>query len=393
LNKLEFYKEVCRQYLIINDDSYIDVVFGVFFANRLDSNPVWLYLIGSPSSGKTEVAASTGGKFIDGKLVLSDSDLVIMRDTLTIHSLISGYIPKDGKKGPELSLLPLLDGKILIIKDFTLMLQMRREVLHEILGQLRAAYDGNLVRSMGTETKGFDAKFGIIACVTADIDQHRAILAALGERFLSFRLPPCSDYEGKKRSMKATDGQLTSEQRLDLAVAAHNLINSNPKIPTITTPFRRKLVNMAAVVARARTEVRRDRYTKEPDLPDPEVPVRISKQLVDLALGITMARNKHAVGQSEIDLVSRVALHAVSPKRLLLFTALLNHYPEEVSAVDIAEEIRFKEGTVALWLDDLYLLELVDRRTAYKPIGETKRLTKCHFWKIRDAKTLKQVII
>ena len=88
------------------------------------------------------------------------------------------------------SLLPKLDGKVLVIKDFTALLNMPREARQQILGDLRDAYDGNAAKAFGThvETRRYTSKFGIMAAVTGAIDKHAAVMQQLGERFLKLRL-------------------------------------------------------------------------------------------------------------------------------------------------------------------------------------------------------------
>jgi len=396
MNRLDNFKQVCHKYLIIHDDTYIDLIWGVYFANFLDSSPVWLYLIGPAGSGKTEIVQSLGGYFDENdNLIHDDSPYVVMRDTLTVNSLISGYTPDDKrskKVKKDYSLMPLLDGKLFIIKDFTLMLKMRHDTFHEILGQLRAAYDGYLDRQVGQGKKSAIAKFGLIACVTSEIDHHRHLLTSLGERCLSYRMPTITKHEARKRGMKATDGHLTSVQQTELARAAQVLMQTDPTVPTITSDQRRQIVNIAAIIAKARTEIRRNPKTKEPDLPEIEVPTRLSKQLVDLCLGVTMARNKRKVTRDEVTLIQKTALHSITPKRYILFKALLKHYPDDVSCADLADELKFSPSAVDIWLDDLYLLDLVQRRSIIKTITGTKRTTEAHLWQLSDARTLKKVI-
>jgi predicted transcriptional regulator len=318
-----------------------------------------------------------------------------MRDTLTVNSLLSGYTPDDKRSKrnkKDYSLMPHLDGKLFIIKDFTLMLKMRHDTFHEILGQLRAAYDGYLDRQVGQGHKSAVAKFGLIACVTSEIDQHRHLLTSLGERCLSYRMPTVSQHEARKRSMKATDGHLSSDQKYQLAAAAQELMLTNPTIPTITADQRRQIVNIAAIIAKARTEVRRNPKTKEPDIPEVEVPTRLSKQLVDLCLGITMSRNKRKVSKDEITLIQKTALHSITPKRYRLFKELLKHYPDDISCTDLSESLKFSTSAVDIWLHDLWLLNLVKRREIVKFIGETKRATTCHLWQLSDARMLKKIV-
>ena len=117
MNELDRFKRICRRYLVINDTPYTAIIFGTIIANRLDSKPVWLYIVGAPGSGKTEILQS---------LILSDE--VILRDTVTRPSLIPGYMDKKTKR--DESLIPQLNGKNLIITDFTTILQMNYKNLN-----------------------------------------------------------------------------------------------------------------------------------------------------------------------------------------------------------------------------------------------------------------------
>lgn len=91
--RLQKFKDVCHQWLIIEDDSYIDVIFGAICANQLDTKPIWLYVIGPPSSGKTEVLRACEGH-----------SLIYPLSTLTSHTLVSGKVLEPGE--PDPSLLP-----------------------------------------------------------------------------------------------------------------------------------------------------------------------------------------------------------------------------------------------------------------------------------------------
>ncbi|HPS55665.1 MAG TPA: hypothetical protein PLP05_08705, partial [Sedimentisphaerales bacterium] len=241
---LEKFKKVCHKYLVIGNDEYIDVIFGVIFANRLDSKPVWLYLVSSPSSGKTEIVQS-----------LSSSPVIYSLSHLTANTLISGKILKEGEKDP--SLLPKLDGKTLIIKDLTALLSGRRETLMEIMGQLRDAYDGTAKKVFGTgkETE-YKSKFGVIAAVTNIIDKHSGILAALGERFITYRCPTPSEEEQRKRCFVASHNTKVRQQEQEMSEAANAVLsNNNTKIPELSDSFIEKIIDVASFVAKARCSV------------------------------------------------------------------------------------------------------------------------------------------
>lgn len=53
-------KKVAKKWLHLKDDILIDIVAGVYIANQLDTDPLWMILIGPPSSAKTEILRSLG---------------------------------------------------------------------------------------------------------------------------------------------------------------------------------------------------------------------------------------------------------------------------------------------------------------------------------------------
>ena len=89
----------------------ITIAFAVCMANRLEGDPVWLFFVGPPGSMKSELLMS-----------LSDHTTVYATTSLTTKTLISGA-PTFSAKDP--SLIPQLNGKILICKDFTSILTMQ----------------------------------------------------------------------------------------------------------------------------------------------------------------------------------------------------------------------------------------------------------------------------
>jgi hypothetical protein len=86
------------------------------------------------------VDASGGGK-TELLSALQKRPSAYFLSSLPEKTLISGYRdPKHKDRDP--SLLPQLDGKVLVIKDLSPLLSMRRESRNQILGDLRDAYDG-----------------------------------------------------------------------------------------------------------------------------------------------------------------------------------------------------------------------------------------------------------
>ena len=127
--KLADVKRVVNKWLYLEDPYIIDVILSVYVANRIEGDPVWMMLIGPPSSAKTELLRSFDGH--ENAYFLS---------SLTPSTLVSGMPQKKNMEDP--SLLLKLDDKLLVVKDFTSILSMRSESQQEIIAQLREIYDG-----------------------------------------------------------------------------------------------------------------------------------------------------------------------------------------------------------------------------------------------------------
>ena len=372
--RLDAFKQELHKWLHIEDDSYVDIVFGVAFANRLDAKPVWTYVVAPSGGGKTEVVQAWDGH-----------PSIYLLSHLTPHTLISGQIVDERK--PDPSLLPKLDGKVLVVKDFTRLLTGKYDAVKEVMGQLRDIYDGSAREAFGTgKDKEYSARFGLVAAVTGVIDKHVRLLAPLGERFVICRLPETTREERKARTTEAAQNRPVSEQEAALKKAAHHVLDLDSKPATMPDDFIGVLVDVADFVAVARTPVSRDGYTKTIEhSPEPEYGTRIVKQLVCLAQGIAMARQRDAVTTDEIKLVCKVALDCIPPGRLKLLQALAEHDPQRVNTSTLAEELSLPASTLTYWLDDLYALKLVGRRTV-KPSG--------YSWKLKDvyAKLLRRLL-
>ena len=74
---------------------------------------------------------------------------------------MSGLTEKDpntGERIPYAGILQDLDGKTVIIKDFTTILNSSEETKTEIYGQLRSIYDGFYEKAFGTMRKKVSIK-------------------------------------------------------------------------------------------------------------------------------------------------------------------------------------------------------------------------------------------
>src|SRR5262249_43375261 len=99
---------VYDKWLILPDKTPVYAVLGTVAANLLPGAPVWLGVIGPPSSAKTELLNSVSGL-----------PHVVQAATLSIAGLLSGTSKKQYDKGAKGGLLRQLgDFGIIALKDF-----------------------------------------------------------------------------------------------------------------------------------------------------------------------------------------------------------------------------------------------------------------------------------
>ena len=349
-------KETISQWLYLDagEDVVVDVILGTMVANRFQGDPVWLFIVGPPGSIKTEILRT-----------LSEWRESYMLSTLTASTLISGYVSRSGE---DPSLLPKLNGLVLIIKDFTAILDLPREARQQILGDLRDAYDGQMAKAFGSEagTRSYVSKFGLLAAVTPAIDRQWAVAQQLGERFLKMRIP-ATDTRGRIQRALANSGR-EDRMREALSAAMEGVLlgcdvgeESAIKVSAVILD---SLIDLADCLAVLRSAVSRDGYSKVVEYtPEPEVGTRLVKQFTKLARGIAAVRAKTCVEDEEFRLVRRIARETLPSKRCALVRMMYNLCDRGfLSTQAIADAMDFPTESIKLALEDLHLLGVVDRQ-------------------------------
>jgi hypothetical protein len=167
--------------LYMPDPTVLYVVAGAMAANRLDGDPVWLLVVGPPSSGKTEVLSSMSGL-----------ENVHPAATLTEGALLSGTAQRDHAQDAKGGLLREIgEYGIVLAKDFGSVLSINRDTRSQMLAALREIYDGSWTRRVGVDggkVLHWEGKIGLIGGCTPAFDRHHAVIAAMGDRFVLFRL-------------------------------------------------------------------------------------------------------------------------------------------------------------------------------------------------------------
>jgi hypothetical protein len=327
----------------------IDIALAVLVANRMDADPLWLFLVAPPSSGKTEIIRS-----------LSDVPDVFLLSALTPQTFASGF----ERKGVETSLLPKIAGKTVVMKDFTTVLTMHRDARGEILAQLREIYDGQFSKQWGNgKALDWSGKVGLLAGVTGVIDREYALGAILGERFLMYRVKSAPARTLAHRAIEQGNGW-EQDQRQELRRVVADYINTRlPVAPPTPEPIVGGIAALAEFTARARSPVFFDQRSKEIDLiPECEAPGRLAKQFILLARALAVVRQEPAVSLTTYATVMQVAQDTLPATRQVILQAVLA--TPGAPTTDIATATDYPTSSARRYLQELAAVKLVTRMPA-----------------------------
>jgi len=347
----------------------LDVIFGTIFANRIDGDPVWTFIIAPPSGSKTELL-----------MTLNGSPEIETTTTLTAPALISGIKFPEGQ---DPSLLVKVNGRMLVIKDFTTILTMNTGARDEVFGVLRDVYDGYVEKFFGTGIKkSYKSKFGILAGVTPAIDAVSAQHSALGERFLKFRLDRYETDAGEKAKIKRALGNVGQEtkMRAELQALAKRMLKKQlPKeLPALPEEMLERVTAIAMFTAYLRGAVMKDPYSGEMlCLPVREVGTRLAKQMVKLGVGISVFRDKQVIDEETLAILKLVALDTAPDRVNALVKFIWDNTKQDPKAFigtkEIASVVKMSDATISRVMQDCLVLGLIQRsKNGDGPFGGNK---------------------
>lgn len=333
-----------RRWMYLPDAGILDVTLGTIAANLLPGTvPTWLMIVGAPGGGKTEIIKAC-----------SDLPGIHYASTLTEAALLSGSARRDRAANATGGLLRRIgEFGFLICKDVTSILSMNRDTRASTLAALREVYDGEWTRCVGTDggqTLSWKGKMGFIGCVTPILDQYHAVLSAMGERFIHYRLPASDPEQQALRAIENTGR--TTEMAPDLAGAVSSLFRSVNIEQTECADAGEvtKFVSLATLVATARSAVERDGRSREVELvPEAEMPGRLVQVLIALDRGMRLIGTERA---RRWGLICKVAFDSLPAlRRRVLVAAIRSTAPR--STADFAAITKYPAGTVRRALVDL----------------------------------------
>lgn len=351
--RLVLHKEQLQQF---------DMFFATIIANvKTGGRPVWLLFVGPPGCGKTLPM-----------MAIRYAPQIYMSSAFRPSAMISGWGHKGGE---DMSLIPKLDGKILVVKDMSSLLSQHKEVVAEVLGLLRDAYDGSCSRPFGTGvSRTYTSRFGFIGATTPDIDAYWSLNVRLGERFLRFRCraTPEQIYEKIDRSLDA----LINEDEVDLElenvclgflkylidedVSKNESEDGEQHEPRLKLKLShaREIGRLAQLGAILRTVVSRSPFGQEVlVIPEWEEATRYAKQLAKMAMALAYVRDKPTNGLEEMEDLKALVRDAMDA-RIEKICQVVYSEPG-LEANQIADRINLPAWTVRQCLDNLAVARVV----------------------------------
>jgi len=334
---------------LAGDTEFIETILAARCDRKLQGDPVWLFVVGHSGGTKTESVRA-----------LSGNDIYTL-DSLTDHTFVSGKV-EEGK--PVKGLLPQLDGKILVIKDFSVILSSREEVRNAIFSQLRALHDGYLECGYGTlsEPIRVNAKIGLVAACTPHLDSYGKMNAVLGDRFL--RLRHDVDDRTALGLRAARNLGKEEEMRTELQAVTSKFIDDlRFKQIAPTEDQLETFVAMACATSLLRCHVMmkfwKNQVTDYEVAPNKEYPTRLTKQFLKLSILLANVRGHNEIEIADLKTVQRVARDTCIQPRLKIIRSMIGGDTAR-SSKQIADVVGIPKTTVWRELKELQYLGLVD---------------------------------
>lgn len=270
--------------LHLPDASPVFAALGSIVANHFKGYPVWLMLVGAPSTGKTVI-------------VRACTRLPYCRQAPTAHNA-SAFLTYDSKRGKGGLLAPcredaegnsiggIGDFGVVTYPEFSSVISLPPDARSVINSIHRGMYDGEWLREFGSSgghTLDWYGKCGALGAVTPAVDRH-VLSAELGERWLYYRFPS-PDHISQGNAAGNSYAEDPQEQKSALADAMQDLFSEcGIRLGESPRELRQdEKIHMSYTVRAAcllRGTVARDSYHRDIiDLPQTEGPGRMFHSL------------------------------------------------------------------------------------------------------------------
>lgn len=327
---------------------------------------LWLLFVGSPSSGKTELLR-----------LIKDVPMVINLDTLTQNSFISGE--RETSRQKVYDLLPKLDNKCLVIKDWTVIFSHDERMTKKIIGDLVGIYDRSMAKA--SSQRGiirYESEFSHLGAITpATLNKHHNYLNMIGPRFLFYTIPNLNE-EDEDKSFEAIFSNVDRkelEKKVSAAVFDYIVFLNEfdlDQMEPLSKNVERYLKIASRFMARGRgiviiqqTSFKNDQGEDvtwyEPLEIQIEQPFRAVQQLMTLAKYLALVVGKRGVDEEELDIVKEIVISSMPADRSQALRALRNSENGELTAQQLSEGVDASVKTARRLLAELTNLGVVEK--------------------------------
>lgn len=344
---------VYRKHLRMTEDleQALLVLFSIVFSNQAcDDEPLWLFLVGPPGSGKTELLQSM--------MTVPD---VLFQSSVGPRQLVSGWKTKNEDDDP--SLIPRMIDHVTIFKDWTEMLGLHPQALQEVVDIFRGAYDGHVHKEFGHGViRDYHGRFTILAGVTNAIHGHST--ATMGERFLKYQLEGMnmeSMFHTLSAALRSVGKGKVKNDALQAAALAF-LDRDVPRLEVddmIDKEMEQRINALAAIVGIMRHIVERGRDGEVKFKQAAEVGTRLTKQLAKLAMNAAYVLGKPIVDDEVFLVVQRVAFDTAIGFNIDLVQAAFELGGVELFEKNLHDQTGIPSSTVHRHVEDLCLLKVM----------------------------------
>lgn len=344
-----------------NRDYVIKSILAVFISTFLEKrDPVWLMIVGNPSSNKTTL--------VD---LLEPLNEVFKLDTMTSNPFSSGQREKEKPK----DLLPLLDNKCFIIKEYGTLFGRSDEMVKQLISDLVAIYDGDYAKHSPTRgTIRYKVYFSHLGCVTPmSLSSRQKYMSAVGARFLFLRIEPLNEEEKQSSLTKIWTGNIGMSKEEVAKIVCSYCIQLKEKLIrdkeiVFDEKVKQKLNNLAMLTARARGIVISDRTSFKTEegktnhhyeVTDIQIeePFRALKQLKKFTKCLAVVNGNNAVKDEELQLVRRVVLSSMPVRRADILKVF--EQGQVFTAKQAAKKLGKNYKTVKRNFDELVALQII----------------------------------
>ncbi len=343
----------------------LKLVLAVAISSQFENaHMLWLLLVGAPSSGKTELVR-----------LIKDSDIAFFLDNLTQNAFISGERSSESNKVYDL--LPLLNTKCLVIKDWTAIFSLDEKMTRKILGDLVGIYDKEFAKfSSRRGNITYASSFSQLGAITpSTLNKHSSYMNMVGPRFLCYIMPEATQKEKDNSYEIIFSGRdrsaLEKEARTYTASYLKQLSQKSLEIED----FDRKTENYFKIASELISQCRgivslqavsfRDENgqdVKYYDVSDiqVELPWRALQQLISLSRYLAFVSAKSLVESEELQIVKDVVLSSMPADRAQALRFIKSH-DGRITAKELSELSERSSKTSRRMLDELCALKVLEK--------------------------------